>query len=75
MEELQEAENTAKLAKYGTSADGFEPGHENIKPEYATEQLELQSDIYSYTFWKFVKDQNITLITELMIKCFLTIMV
>lgn len=36
-------------------------------------KLNLQSDIYSYTFYKFVTSENPFLHGELMIKCFLTI--
>ena len=39
------------------------------------DKLSLQSDIYSFTFFKFVTDHNPILIGELMLKCFLTIMV
>ena len=36
-------------------------------------KLNLQSDIYSYTFYKFVVSENPFLHGELMIKCFLAI--
>jgi len=56
--ELQKAENDAKLAKDGHIEEGKEMPEvfEAKNPEQPLEQLELQSDIYSYTFYKFVKD-------------------
>lgn len=36
-------------------------------------KLNLQSDIYSYTYYKFVTSENPFLHGELMIKCFLSI--
>jgi hypothetical protein len=38
------------------------------------DKLALTKDIYAYTFYCFVKNQNPVLIGELMIKCFFTMM-
>jgi len=37
--------------------------------------LNLQSDIYSYTYFKFATDKNPVLLGDLMVKCFLAIMI
>ena len=37
--------------------------------------LNLQSDIYSYTYFKFATDKNPVLLGDLMMKCFLAIMI
>jgi hypothetical protein len=42
--------------------------------EAQNDKLALTKDIYAYTFYCFVKNQNPVLIGELMIKCFFTIM-
>jgi hypothetical protein len=39
------------------------------------DKLALESDIYSYAFFKFIHDHNPILLGELMLKCFMTIMV
>ena len=56
--ELQNAENDAKLAKDGHIEEGKEMPEalEAKNPEQPLAELELQSDIYSYTFYKFAKD-------------------
>ena len=67
-------EATNDTAKLDTGEHGGKNMIEGAKPDVPMDQLALQSDIYSYTFWLFVKNQNIGMISELMIKCFLTIM-
>jgi len=51
---------------------------EQKKPE-EDDETELKLDgknIYKYSFYKFIsKEENVTLVPELMLKCFLTIMV
>lgn len=42
--------------------------------EMRNDKLALTKDIYSYTFYSFVKNHNPILLGELMIKCFFTIM-
>ena len=37
--------------------------------------LNLQSDIYSYTYFKFATSKNPVLLGDLMMKCFLAIMI
>jgi hypothetical protein len=38
-------------------------------------KLELQKDIYSFTYFKFATDHNPVLLGELSVKCFITIFV
>jgi hypothetical protein len=44
-----------------------------VKPEDKLMKLELQVDIYSYTYLKIHNDDNPFVHGDLMIKCFLTI--
>ena len=44
-----------------------------VKPEDKLVKLELQNDIYSYTYLKIHNDDNPFVHGDLMIKCFLTI--
>ena len=46
----------------------------NVDYEIRNDQLGLAKDIYSYTYYNFVKNHNPILIGELMVKCFFTIM-
>jgi len=46
----------------------------NVDFELRNDQLGLAKDIYSYTYYNFVKNHNPILIGELMVKCFFTIM-
>ena len=54
---------------------------EKIKKQYenfyddAHDVLALQTDIYSYTFFKFIHDHNPVFLGELMLKCFMAISV
>ena len=43
--------------------------------DQAHDKLALQSDIYSYTFHKFIHDHNPIFLGELMLKCFMAIAV
>ena len=74
-----ESDKTKEEGDIGMGGDDGDKVNEK-KEEVAShshpmEKLKLQTDIYSYTLWVFVKEQNIPLISELMTKCFLTIMV
>lgn len=55
------------------SKDEVKDGPKQEEDEDRVIKLNLQSDIYSYTYYKFVTSENPFMHGELMIKCFLTI--
>lgn len=46
-----------------------------VKYRDQKETLKLGADMYSYTFWKFVKADNPNILGGLMMKCYFTVVI